>query len=236
MQTNRHRIFAALAVCAVGCKPRPVAAPTTVPAAEPAPQAQAEEAAEPEEPAPEPPKRKKMTRKAEPVVGAPVIKHARLTSPRTLSLHFNEPVVVAEGFDPRQFRLSFSQSYTEEDGYSSLYYYDPAAIEDPELSSDFLDIVVESDLTIRLELSRPLSRDICEEAADMMAEAAQDPTANGGLFLHYRDEPESGIEDTEGNRLENIAPHWIERRATSTSYIGQRLAPIAAHGPVTCGF
>ena len=231
MQTSRHRIFTALAVCATACTPRPKQPPTPPQAEQTAPVE-----AEPEPAAAPPVKRRPLARKRPPSLGAPVIRVARISAPSIISLHFSEPVTAPENLDPNQFRLSLAQSYREAEDYDALYYYDPAGMEDPELSTSFMEVRVQDEMSIDLVLSRPLSQDACEEARDLAAEAAEDPNANGGIFLHYQDRYDAGIEDAEGNRLQDIAPQWVARRATSASYTGQNLPSIEALGPIPCGF
>lgn len=151
-------------------------------------------------------------------------------------LHFNEPVAVSPDLDPRQFRLSLAVRDEEDDGYTSVYYYDPQGEDDPSLATRVAAVVPDDDHTVRLLLAHPLDRDACEELNEMVAESAEDPEAETGLFLHYRDDDAAGIADLEGNRLEDIAQGWARRETISTAFAGVHLPPIEAWGPIGCSF
>ena len=234
MQTCRHWIFLLLAVCS-GCAAKPGPAPV-------APVAPAVAPSETPDPEPEPVAQAAPTRSVPAVLGglpdegAPRVQLIRITSPNTVQVHFNEPITLDERFDPTQFRLSFATAYTEEGGESMTYYYDPSGMEDETTATRFHQHALEEGLTLRLTLAQPLDGEFCEEVAEMIAEATEDPGSSGGLFLHYHDAPGGAIRDTDGQRLADIASHWVERPAITAAYEGVNLPPILAAGPIDCSF
>lgn len=232
---TRHKIFALLALSTTACPSRSgtraTAAPEPTP--EPAPAPAAEVA---EEPAPAP---VASIPQAGPGIPGPELQLARFTTPRELSLHFNEPVTPVGDFDASQFRLSIGASYAEEE-YFTLYYYDPGEMEVGEGLLSF-DAVAGADThTLRLELSEPIAGELCEaivEAAAAEAEmAAEDggPAPQIGLFLHYDDRSKGGISNRAGARLDDIAPHWVTPPKTEASFSGTVKMTIAAFGPLQC--
>jgi hypothetical protein len=246
MQTCRHWIFVLLAACSGACAGTPVAAPVApvspslapeAPVAEPEPEPEPESEPEPVAQAPsEPLKPRPAVLGGLPEEGAPRVQLIRITSPNTVQVHFNEPITLDEHFDPTQFRLSFATAYTEEDGESATYYYDPSGMEDETTSSRFAEHALEEEMTLRLTLAQPLDAEFCEEVAELITEATEDPGTSGGLFLHYHDAERGAIRDADGHRLDDIASHWVERPAVTVGYEGINLPPILAAGPIDCEF
>lgn len=236
MQTCRHWIFSLLAVCSAACatkpNPAPVAPVTHATVSEPP-------TATPE---PEPVAESVDTQKVPAVLGglpdegAPRVQLIRITSPNSIQVHFNEPITLEDRFDPTQFRLSFATAYTEEDGESATYYYDPAGMEDESVVTRFHQHALEEGMTLRLTLAQPLDAEFCQEVAELIAEATEDPGTSGGLFLHYHDADGGAIRDADGQRMADIASHWVERPAVTAAYEGINLPPILAAGPIDCSF
>lgn len=235
MQTCRHWIFSALAVSALACGGRTLPRSQAV-CPEASAEAGVEPEAEPKEMAPPAPARLASAQPRPPVQGAPVLRRVRLTARDMVLLHFSEPVTAAAGINPEQFRLSLASLEREEDGYTELYYYDPQGEGDPALASRVAAVVTDDEHTLRLVLARPLDPDLCEEFNAMASESEQDPNVQGGLFLHYRDDDQTGIADREGVHLQDIAASWVERGSIAIAYMGVNAAPIEAFGPIRCSF
>jgi hypothetical protein len=225
---TRHRIFAALALCTAACSQRAPQAQARCPDDAPA-KVEAPASAPPSTVVAEPPRRFRQTKAAK--AGAPAIARAHLTAPQVVTLHFSEPVTPDEAFDPQQFRLSVGAHEREKDGYTNTYYYDPLAIDEGAPLGAFVETRVVDEHTLELVLSAPIPSDLCDE---LQADADATPEAALGLYLHYRDGDTAGIVDADGNHLADIAPHWIERKATIAAYTGTNLPTIEALGPIPC--
>ena len=227
MQTCRHWIFAALALCLVACAAKPRV--SEVVAAAPA------TAAEPVCPEPPPP----SAQAAAPLAtgeGEATLAMVRIPAADTVLLHFREPVSVPTSFQPSRFRLSVAElDLSEDPDDTSMYYYDVSEAGDDETLLRVIAASSDDALTVRLRLEPPLDEDMCEGIQEAAQDSAEDSEFEGGLYLHYRGGP-AGLATADGRWVPSIAPHWVERRARVVAFEGANVSGLEAWGPISCEF
>jgi hypothetical protein len=156
------------------------------------------------EPRPEQPERAR--RPPGPDRSAPAVVRAELIGNSRIRIHFSEPIVAAEGFDPADFRLSYLRVYLNQQPiYSVAYYYDPsyvnygvpAVLGNAQARADRLDI----------DFSPELAPWFCRQLEYYQYDRPGMNT-EAGLFLHYA-AGSIPIRDEEGNPLANFGADWV---------------------------
>lgn len=176
------------AVVAVACVPK-VSATLVV-----------DESRRPEPRKPEEPERPK--RPPGPDRSPPTVVRAELVGNGRLRIHFSEPVVVSEGFDPTDFRISYLRVYLSSQ-YSVAYYYDasyvnygtPAALSQANFRANKLEI----------DFAPELAPWFCHQ---LEYQYYVPPNTDEGLFLHYA-AGSIPIRDEAGNSMTSFGAEWV---------------------------
>ncbi len=161
----------------------------------------------------------------------PQIVRVEFESSSRLRIYFSEPVVVAAGFDPGDFRISLLYSYAEG---SYADYYDPAYQRSG--AETRLSWARGGDDWLELELEPALDSVVCNPRAygRYGSDFEQD------LFLHYA-AGKVPIADASGNALANFGADWVALGRTEPPTLRTELDPEAAPGagqglvPLPCG-
>lgn len=152
----------------------------------------------------------------------PRVRDARFLDDDTVELVFTEALASVGDVDPLKFRLSIAKGQSDEYTYRAhhycyhyTYYADlsdglddesfgcnPAqdVCEQPTVVTA-LELDGDDPTRLRLSISPPLAPSVC-----LQSQYADD---RGGIFVHFFGSGIPTVEDTSGQRLEDIAPHWV---------------------------
>ncbi len=151
----------------------------------------------------------------------PRIREGRFVDEDTVELVFTEALGPVDEVDPRKFRLSTAKGETDsylESGrrvcYQFTYYYDLSdGIDDPAGCVASLESCPQPTTVHALELypgdSTRLHLEIHPPLADFVCRESEYVGERGGIFVHFAAAESPTIQDTSGQRLEDIAPHWV---------------------------
>lgn len=156
---------------------------------------------------------------------APQVTRAELIGGTRVRIHFSEPIV-ADGFDPSDFRISYLRVYLNQQvAYSNAYYYDagylnygiPWTPSQARVRGDKIEIDFAPELS--LWFCQQLERDYGYDAPGTHTEE--------GLFLHYA-AGSIPIRDEDGNLMLNFGAEWVALGREQPGQTHLRLSGLAA--------
>lgn len=137
----------------------------------------------------------------------PQVVRAELIGGSRVRIHFSEPIVVGEGFDPNDFRISYLRVYlSQQSNYSVAYYYDVGYLNygSPGVASQAR---VRGD-RIEIDVAPEISPWFCEQLENNYRYDAPGTNTEAGLFLHYA-AGSIPIRDADGNLTISFGEQWV---------------------------
>lgn len=137
----------------------------------------------------------------------PKVVRAELMGTSRVRIHFSEPVIVPEGFEPAEFRISYLRVYQHQQAtYSVAYYYDPGYL-------NYGAALIPSSANLRgdaleVEFAPELPVWFCRQLDYNYQYDAPGTDTEAGLFLHYA-AGSIPIRDQAGNQLANFGAEWV---------------------------
>lgn len=143
----------------------------------------------------------------------PTVTGAELVGSTSVRIHFSEPIVAPDDFDPSDFRISHLRVYFQRQGaLYNAYYYDAAYYHHDGRApgSVVMSHARFGEDTIDIAFAPELSPARCR--AVEYAEHYDPPgvQSDEGLFLHYA-AGQIPIRDNDGNALANFGAEWVLR-------------------------
>jgi hypothetical protein len=136
----------------------------------------------------------------------PQVVRAELIGGTRVRIHFSEPVV-ADGFDPNDFRISYLRLYlSQQSVYSNAYYYDVGYL-------NYGSASVPSQARVRgdkieIDFAPEISPWFCEQLERNYGYDPPGTNTDAGLFLHYA-AGSIPIRDEDGNLMINFGAEWV---------------------------
>lgn len=198
--SERERIVLGGAVLVAACVPK---VPASIVVDETRRPDHEQRAAQPERPKPPP----------GPDRTPPEVVRAELTGGTRLRIHFSEPIVVSENFDPRDFRLSQLVLYLHQQvEYSNAYYGDIGYVTYSTAMAPS-GVRVGGD-KIEIEFTPEIPQWFCDQVHYgygyyNSTHGTPSTKTEAGLFLHYA-AGSIPIRDEAGNQMSNFGQQWVE--------------------------
>lgn len=157
---------------------------------------------------------------------APQVVRAELIGGSRVRIHFSEPVVVDQGFDPNDFRISYLRVYlSQQSNYSVAYYYDLGYLNygSPSVASQ---VRVRAD-RIEIDFAPEISPWFCQQLEYGYQYDAPGTDTEAGLFLHYS-AGSIPIRDEDGNLVTSFGEQWVELGRQQPAQTRQQISGPAA--------
>ncbi|HLT36308.1 MAG TPA: hypothetical protein VK034_08480 [Enhygromyxa sp.] len=175
----------------------------------------------------------------------PKVDRAELVGTSRIRIHFSEPVVVAEGFDPADFRISVLRLYLHQQvSYSVAYYYDPGYQNYG--ARLVLSHVKAREDRLEIEFTPELPPWLCRQLDYSYGYDTPGTDSDAGLFLHYA-AGQIPIRDEAGNQMDSFGAEWVflgrqdppqarrEIVGQAVAQAGRNLVSIACSPPIPPG-
>lgn len=136
----------------------------------------------------------------------PTVVRAELIGNSRVRIHFSEPIVAPDGFDPKDFRISYLRVYLNpQPTYSVAYYYDPSYV-NYGTAAEHINAAVRGD-RLEIDFTPELAPWFCRQL-EYYSYDRPGTNTEAGLFLHYA-AGSIPIRDEAGNPLANFGADWV---------------------------